>query len=65
MTGVTKTPVDVVYKIVDTDYMPAVANTRDRLVDTARTYLDTVLTPLPQVPASAALYHRALDVLAR
>ena len=40
MTGVTKTPVDVVYKIVDTDYMPVAVSTRDRLVDTARTYLD-------------------------
>jgi predicted nucleic acid-binding protein len=34
-------------------------------VDAARSYLDTVLIPLLQVPASAALYHRALDVQAR
>ena len=33
--------------------------------DAARSYLDTVLIPLLQVPASAALYHRALDVRAR
>ncbi|MFZ2651208.1 MAG: PIN domain-containing protein [Burkholderiaceae bacterium] len=33
--------------------------------DAARSYLDTVLIPLMQVPASAALYHRALDVRAR
>jgi predicted nucleic acid-binding protein len=34
-------------------------------VDGARSYLDTVLIPLMQVPASLALYHRALDVQAR
>jgi predicted nucleic acid-binding protein len=34
-------------------------------LDAARSYLDTVLTPLMQVPAGAALYHRALDVQAR
>ena len=34
-------------------------------LDAARSYLDTVLAPLLQVPASAALYHRALDVQAR
>ena len=34
-------------------------------LDAARSYLDTVLVPLLQVPASAALYHRALDVQAR
>lgn len=34
-------------------------------LDSARSYLDTVLTPLLQVPASPALYHRALDVQAR
>src|SRR3954471_22714160 len=34
-------------------------------LDAARSYLDTVLVPLMQVPASAALYHRALDVQAR
>ena len=34
-------------------------------VDAARSYLDTVLLPLMQVPASATLYHRALDVKAR
>ena len=33
--------------------------------DAARSYLDTVLIPLLQVPASAALYHRALDVRTR
>lgn len=33
--------------------------------DSARSYLDTVLIPLLQVPASAALYHRALDVQTR
>jgi len=33
--------------------------------DSARSYLDTVLGPLMQVPASAALYHRALDVQTR
>lgn len=33
--------------------------------DSARSYLDTVLVPLMQVPASAALYHRALDVQTR
>ena len=33
--------------------------------DAARSYMDTVLIPLLQVPASAALYHRALDVRAR
>lgn len=31
----------------------------------ARAYLDTVLLPLMQVPASAALYHRTLDVQSR
>ena len=34
-------------------------------VDAARSYLDTVLAPLMQVPASETLYHRALDVQAR
>jgi predicted nucleic acid-binding protein len=34
-------------------------------VDAARDYLDTVLAPLLQVSASAALYHRALDIQAR
>ena len=34
-------------------------------LDAARSYMDTVLIPLLQVPASAALYHRALDVRAR
>ena len=34
-------------------------------LDAARSYLDTVLVPLLQVPAIAALYHRALDVQAR
>ena len=34
-------------------------------LDAARSYLDTVLAPLMQVPASEALYHRALDVQAR
>lgn len=34
-------------------------------LDSARSYLDTVLTPLMRVPASPALYHRALDVQAR
>ncbi len=34
-------------------------------VDEARSYLDAVLLPLVQVPASAALYHRALDVKLR
>jgi predicted nucleic acid-binding protein len=34
-------------------------------LDAARSYLDVVLIPLLQVPASAALYHRALDVRAR
>ncbi len=34
-------------------------------LDSARSYLDTVLAPLLQVPASPALYHRALDVQAR
>ena len=33
--------------------------------DAARSYLDTVLIPLLQVPASAALYNRALDVRTR
>jgi predicted nucleic acid-binding protein len=33
--------------------------------DAARSYMDTVLIPLLQVPASTALYHRALDVRAR
>lgn len=33
--------------------------------DAARSYLDAVLTPLMQVAASDALYHRALDVQAR
>ena len=33
-------------------------------LDAARSYLDTVLAPLMQVPASEALYHRALDVQA-
>ena len=31
----------------------------------ARLYMDTVLVPLLQVPASAALYHRALDIQGR
>jgi predicted nucleic acid-binding protein len=31
----------------------------------ARAYLETVLAPLFQVPASIALYHRALDIQAR
>lgn len=31
----------------------------------ARSYLDAVLAPLMQVPASATLYHRALDVQTR
>ncbi|MDH3210769.1 MAG: PIN domain-containing protein [Burkholderiaceae bacterium] len=34
-------------------------------LDEARDYLETVLAPLMQVQASAALYHRALDVQAR
>lgn len=34
-------------------------------IDAARAYLDTVLAPLLQVSASAALYHRALDIQAR
>jgi len=34
-------------------------------LDAARSYLDTVLAPLLQVTASAALYHRALDVQMR
>ena len=34
-------------------------------IDDARSYLGAVLLPLLQVPASAALYHRALDVQAR
>ena len=34
-------------------------------LDAARSYLDVVLAPLMQVPASQALYHRALDVQAR
>ena len=34
-------------------------------LDSARSYLDTVLTPLFQVSASPALYHRAFDVRAR
>ncbi|HZT55393.1 MAG TPA: PIN domain-containing protein [Burkholderiaceae bacterium] len=33
--------------------------------ESARSYLDTVLIPLLQVPASPALYHRALDVQGR
>lgn len=33
--------------------------------DAARSYLDAVLSPLMQVTASEALYHRALDVQAR
>jgi predicted nucleic acid-binding protein len=33
--------------------------------DAARSYLDTVLIPLLQVSASAALYHRALDIQVR
>jgi predicted nucleic acid-binding protein len=33
--------------------------------DQARAYLDAVLLPLVTVPASAALYHRALDVQTR
>ena len=33
--------------------------------DAARSYMDTVLIPLLQVPAGGALYHRALDVRAR
>jgi len=31
----------------------------------ARQYLDVVLVPLLQVPATAALYHRALDIQGR
>ena len=34
-------------------------------LDAARSYLDTVLLPLLQVPSSPALYHRALDIRAR
>jgi predicted nucleic acid-binding protein len=34
-------------------------------LEAARSYLDTVLAPLLQVPASLALYHRTLDVQAR
>jgi predicted nucleic acid-binding protein len=34
-------------------------------LDAARSYLDTVLAPLLQVPASVALYQRALDVQSR
>ena len=34
-------------------------------LESARSYLDTVLIPLLQVPASPALYHRALDIQAR
>lgn len=34
-------------------------------IDAARSYLDTVLAPLMRVPASEALYHRALDIQAR
>lgn len=34
-------------------------------LEAARSYLDTVLAPLMQVPASETLYHRALDVQAR
>jgi len=34
-------------------------------IEAARSYLDTVLAPLMRVPASEALYHRALDVRAR
>ena len=34
-------------------------------LDAARSYLDTVLAPLMQVPASQALYHHALDIQAR
>ena len=34
-------------------------------LDAARSYLDTVLAPLMEVPASAALYHRALVVQTR
>ena len=34
-------------------------------LDAARSYLDTVLIPLMQVPATQALYHRALDIQAR
>ena len=34
-------------------------------IELARSYLDAVLLPLMQVGASAALYHRALDVHAR
>lgn len=33
--------------------------------DEARSYLDAVLLPLVEVPASAPLYHRALDVKLR
>ena len=33
--------------------------------EAARSYLDAVLAPLMQVAASAALYHRALDVQTR
>jgi predicted nucleic acid-binding protein len=33
--------------------------------EAARSYLDSVLLPMMQVPASAALYHQALDVRAR
>ena len=34
-------------------------------LEAARSYLDTVLAPLMQVPASETLYHRALDIQAR
>jgi predicted nucleic acid-binding protein len=34
-------------------------------IESARSYLDTVLLPLMQVPASPALYHRALGIQSR
>ena len=34
-------------------------------IESARSYLDAVLIPLLQVPASPALYHRALGIQAR
>jgi predicted nucleic acid-binding protein len=34
-------------------------------IEAARDYLDVVLMPLMQIPASEALYHRALDVHGR
>ncbi len=33
--------------------------------EAARSYLDAVLAPLMQMPASEALYHRALDIQSR